>query len=146
MAFRVRTKGAWLQIAICIGWILISSDNVQRHSRYFHSFDRRFYGVALVFWISALLIHLWVMFFSTVEVTSESLRLRLGFHPILIPYASIVAVTPVCDAKGNIRPNTIEIEVAKLGRDIYPHTYRELRIAKLDAFLAALQPHILTQP
>ncbi len=85
------------------------------------------------------------MFFSTVEVTPESLRLGLGFHPIMIPYASIVAVTRVRDAKGNIKPNTVEIEIAKLGHDIYPHTYRELRIAKLDAFLAALQPHILTQ-
>ena len=134
-----------MQIAICIGWILISWDNVQRHSRYFHSFDRHFYAVGLVFWIAALLLHLWIMFFSTVEVAAESLRLRLGFHPVMIPYTSIVAVTPVCDAKGNVKPKTLEIEIAKLGRDIYPHAYRELRFADPDAFLTALRPHILTQ-
>jgi hypothetical protein len=127
----------WLLFVLL--WVALDVDNLRRARIHHDTGQAHFHEVILLIWIAIALLHLYVYFFGRIELEPATLFLRHGFWGRRIPYDNIVAVRPAETPKGKPLPHQIEIETARLSRDIYPHDYRRLAVSDPRALAASLR-------
>jgi hypothetical protein len=140
MRFRpasARTTIFWLLLVLF--WVALMADNLHRDRIRHDTGQAHFHEVMLLIWIAIAFLHLWVYFLGRIELEPATLFLRHGFWGARIPYDNIVAVRRVETAKGKPVPHQVEIETARLSRDIYPHDYRRLAVSDPRALTASLR-------
>ncbi|WP_047487013.1 hypothetical protein [Terriglobus sp. TAA 43] len=145
MTFRITNNGGLSQIVISLVWVIFSADRLTSHSVYSLSYRRWLTVIALTLWLLCLCMNVLFYLSGKVQFTERSLRIRQGLRSVFIPYSSIVSFQQACDGKGKLKRNVVELEVAKLSHDLYPHQYKELHLKDMPGFLAALQQRVPQQ-
>lgn len=101
-------------------------------------------GISLAIWICLLILYAvqpWTNFWS---VTPAGIRYRKLWVTREIPFTRIAAIRPADLLGGNV-----EIEVAPVDKDVYPHEYIPASPRNLEVFLKAVAtyaPQTLTEP
>jgi len=145
MTFRITNNGGLSQIVISLVWVIFSADRLTSHSVYSHSYRRWLTVITLTLWLLCLCMNVLFYLSGKVQFTERSLRIRQGLRSVFIPYSSIVSFHQASDSKGKLKRNVVELEVAKLSHDLYPHQYKELHLKDMAGFLAALQQRVPQQ-
>jgi len=92
--------------------------------------------VSLATWAFALTLHGLHPLFNYWKVEPTGIRYRKLWLTKEIPFTQIAAIRPV-----KIHGGTVEIEVARRGKDIYPHQYLIADPTNREAFLQAIETH-----
>ncbi len=141
MRFRPASLGPTIYwVFLTLFWVALTADSVHRDLVRHRTGQLHFHEFTLLFFVAILFIHVYLYLFSCIELEPATLFLRRGLGGgTRIPYNNIVAVRPVQTANGRPIPNQVEIETARLSRDIYPHNYHRIAVADPRALAASLR-------
>ncbi len=146
MRFRARNangnSASTVQMWLCVAWIVMTSLNLHRDLNKHHDYDAVFHIVTLIVFTSALALHIYFFFSGNITLDADTLTIRHSLRPLTLPYSAVVDAQPAFTPAGKILTHVVELEIARLAPDIYPHEYRKLYLSDPDAFLEALRPHL----
>jgi hypothetical protein len=146
MKFRARNANgnaaSTMQIWLCAFWIVLSAFNLHRDMNRHHRYDAVFHAVCLFIFVSALALHIYLFFSGSITLDEETLTFRQSLRPLTLPYAAIVDAQPAFTPAGKMLTHMVELEIARVAPDIYPHEYRKVYLSDPDDFLEALRPHL----
>jgi hypothetical protein len=123
---------------IGIGILQVSTTTLRRHDHIISGPTfRNATGIfVVIIWCLLIALYSTKSLFGGWQFTTDALNFHwLGNHGTKIPYNSIVAVRPQPDAN-------LEIETARVSRDIYPHNYVIIAPKDRTGFLQALRSHL----
>jgi hypothetical protein len=143
MRFSVRkADGSTIQMWLCVFWIVLSTLNLQKDLKRHHSYEAGFHIFGLVVFTAALALHLYFWFFGSITLSHDTIVIRQSFRPLTLPYSAIVAAQPTFTPSGKTVPHVVELEIARLSPEVYPHEYRNVYLRDSDAFLEAVRAHL----
>lgn len=149
MLFRVRSasgnNASTIQIWLSAFWTVTSSMNLAHDVKQHKMSGTIFHGVCLLIFVTALAFHVYFFFNGSIDLNNDSLTIKQGISPLTLPYTSVVNAGPAFTSAGKMMTHVVEIEIARISPDIYPHEYRKVYLRDPDAFLDALRSH-LKQP
>ncbi|SDF24666.1 hypothetical protein [Terriglobus roseus] len=136
------SEQAMWQCMMALLWLYITSSRV-RHEHPGHPFQSAFDITCLVIFYLAVAFNLWIIFFAYVEIDGGFLKITtVPFRSRMIPLLSVVSADHAHTKYLRLRKYSVELGIAPLGAEVYPHRYMTLRMPEADQFLQAIQPHL----
>lgn len=138
---RIRTKfepASLMWTVLALIQIVLSSLRLQKELTLSQTGWAVASAISIFCWTLILAFYLSQIALSYWEVNATSIRYRRFWKITELPFSSIVAIRPETTSANRPTKN-FEIEIARLGLSIYPHTYLIANPTNHEAFIQALQ-------
>ena len=85
-------------------------------------------GVTAATWILIGAFYLWILLFGRVEITETEVRSQMAFSSHVFLLSNIIGIRPAFTDGGRLIAKSVELEIARLSPDIYPHEYVKVQV------------------
>ena len=99
-------------------------------------------GFTAAAWVLIGAVHLWMLIFGRVEITDTEVRSQMAFRSRSFLLSNIVGIRPAFTDGGRLIAKNVELEIARLSPDIYPHEYVKLPVDNAAGLAQALHERV----